>query len=217
MHPNPEFADNPDPRCACVLLLDTSGSMSGAPINALNQGLLTFEKDLQTDALASRRVEIAIFSFGGSVQKVQDFVSAGNFKAPTLTASGGTPMGEGIIQAVNAVNLRKQEYKHNGVLYYQPWVFMITDGAPTDQWQHAASIVQKHVSDRKLSFFAVAVNNADEAVLKQITNRVSKLDGLRFNELFTWLSKSQQSVSASRPGQQTPLPPASGGFLAPVG
>jgi hypothetical protein len=38
-----EFAVNPEPRCACVLLLDTSGSMLGDPINALNEGLKVFK------------------------------------------------------------------------------------------------------------------------------------------------------------------------------
>ncbi len=85
-----EFADNPDPRCPCVLLLDTSGSMSGAPIDALNEGLRTFQADIQEDALARRRVEVAVITFGGVVQTVQDFAIAGDFVAPTLTASGGT-------------------------------------------------------------------------------------------------------------------------------
>lgn len=48
MHPDPEFTDNPDPRCACVLLLDTSSSMSGAPIAALNQGLATSKRTYKT-------------------------------------------------------------------------------------------------------------------------------------------------------------------------
>src|SRR5690242_18236634 len=52
-----EFAENPEPRCPCVLLLDTSGSMHGAAIAALNQGLQTFRDDLAKDPLASRRVE----------------------------------------------------------------------------------------------------------------------------------------------------------------
>jgi hypothetical protein len=34
-----EFAENPEPRCACVLLLDTSGSMAGEKIDSLNEGL----------------------------------------------------------------------------------------------------------------------------------------------------------------------------------
>ena len=35
-----EFAENPEPRVPCVLLLDTSGSMTGKPIAELNEGLV---------------------------------------------------------------------------------------------------------------------------------------------------------------------------------
>jgi hypothetical protein len=38
-----EFAENPEPRCACVLLLDTSGSMAGEKIDALNEGIRTLQ------------------------------------------------------------------------------------------------------------------------------------------------------------------------------
>lgn len=55
-----EFAENPEPRCPCVLLLDTSGSMQGAAIDALNQGLRTFQEELTKDALASKQVEVAV-------------------------------------------------------------------------------------------------------------------------------------------------------------
>ncbi|MGL5510016.1 MAG: vWA domain-containing protein, partial [Microcoleaceae cyanobacterium] len=58
-----EFAENPEPRCPCVLLLDTSASMTGSPIQALNEGLRTFKEDLVKDDLASKRVEIAVISF----------------------------------------------------------------------------------------------------------------------------------------------------------
>src|SRR2546427_7359653 len=94
---DPEFAINPDPRCACVLLLDTSGSMGGAAIDSLNDGLKAFQEDLQEDSLARRRVEIAIITFGkDGCQTRQDFTTAGQFVAPTLEADGGTPMGEAI-------------------------------------------------------------------------------------------------------------------------
>src|ERR1022692_2452903 len=82
---NPEFAENPDPRCACVLLLDTSGSMSGSPIDALNQGLQTFQSDIQEDALAKRRVEIAIVTFGSPRRVNIPWRSIQNLpKTPTL-------------------------------------------------------------------------------------------------------------------------------------
>ena len=41
-----EFAENPEPRCPCVLLLDTSGSMNGPALDALNEGLKSFKNDL---------------------------------------------------------------------------------------------------------------------------------------------------------------------------
>lgn len=46
---NLEFADNPEPRCACLLLLDTSGSMQGAKIEQLNAGLKEFARQLRSD------------------------------------------------------------------------------------------------------------------------------------------------------------------------
>jgi len=69
------FVDNPEPRCPCVLLLDTSSSMSGPSIDQLNAGLHQFQKELANDALASQRVEIAVITFG-PVQVVQDFITA---------------------------------------------------------------------------------------------------------------------------------------------
>jgi uncharacterized protein YegL len=209
---NPEFALNPDPRCACVLLLDTSGSMNGKPITELNQGLRTFQTDLAEDPLASRRVEIAIVTFGdGGVTKTQDFVTVDRLTPPELSADGKTPMGEAINLGLDLVERRKADYKESGISYYQPWVLLITDGAPTDEWKAAAQRVQSETGARKLTFFAVGVRNADMNVLSQITPRTLKLDGLRFNDLFVWLSQSQKRVSGSKPGDQTALPPVNFG------
>ena len=58
-----EFADNPEPRCPCLLLVDTSGSMKGERIDSLNEGLRTFRRELLRDGLAARRVEVAVVTF----------------------------------------------------------------------------------------------------------------------------------------------------------
>ena len=116
--------------------------------------------------------------------------------------------------ALDLVDSRKSEYKKNGISYYQPWVFLITDGAPTDEWKAAAERVRSEMTARRLMFFAVGVRNADMDVLTRITPRALKLDGLRFNDLFLWLSQSQKRVSGSKPGDQTALPPLD--FGAPV-
>jgi len=207
-----EFASNPEPRCACVLLLDVSGSMSGRAIDALNDGLRAFAADISTDALARQRVEVAIVTFGnGGVQTVQGFLTAGQFEPPTLSAGGGTPMGEAIERALAMVDHRKKDYKTNGIAYYRPWVFLITDGEPTDAWDDAASAVRAAEEANALAFFAVGVQGANMDVLSQIAKRKPiHLDGLRFVELFVWLSQSQRSVSASKVGEQTALPPVDG-------
>ena len=125
-----EFAENPEPRCPCVLLLDTSGSMNGAPLQALNEGLQSFKTEIVKDGLASRRVEIAVVTFNNEIAVEQDFVTADQFAPPTLTARGMTHMGAAINKALDMVQARKAQYRANGVAYYRPWVFLITDGAP---------------------------------------------------------------------------------------
>ncbi|HEX7168425.1 MAG TPA: VWA domain-containing protein [Acidimicrobiales bacterium] len=207
-----EFATNPEPRCACVLLLDVSGSMSGRPIDALNEGLRAFSADLATDSLARQRVEVAIVTFGGAgVTVEQDFVTAAGFEPRSLSATGGTPMGAAIDKALSLVDDRKRQYRENGIVYYRPWVFLITDGEPTDSWQESAAKVRAAEEANGLAFFAVGVEGANMGVLSQIAVRPPlKLDGLKFVELFVWLSRSQRAVSTSKPGDQTALPTVEG-------
>ncbi|MBI4757378.1 MAG: VWA domain-containing protein [Betaproteobacteria bacterium] len=198
---------NPEPRCACVLLLDTSGSMGGAPLGELNDGLRAFSEALLKDELAMLRIEVAIVTFGDSVRLVQDFVAAGQFIPPVLSASGLTPMGEGIDLAMDKLDGRKQLYRANGVSYYRPWVFLITDGAPSDQWQGPAQRVRQAEGAKKLAFFSVGVEGADMAVLGQIASRPPiLLKGLNFREMFVWLSASLCNVSRSRPTDGVALP-----------
>lgn len=203
-----EFADNPEPRCPLVLVLDTSGSMAGEPIRELNEGLTVLAQDLAADDLASQRVEIAIVTFG-PVAVVQDFVVADQFEAPRLTTTGVTPLGAAVERAVDMVAARKEEYKAAGIAYFRPWIFLITDGAPTDKWAEAKRRVHQGEADRAFSFFAVGVADADFAVLNELAPRGAQaLQGLAFRELFQWLSQSQRQVSSSRPGDQVELPPA---------
>lgn len=211
-----EFAENPEPRCPCVLLLDVSGSMQGAPIDALNAGLHTFRNSLNQDSLAARRVEVAIVTFANDVKVVQDFVTADNFHPPTLTASGSTHMGAGILQALDLIQARKQDYNRNGIKYYRPWVFLLTDGAPTDgdRVTAAAQRIRDDEEGKRLSLFAVGVEGADMNRLATIAVRQPvKLNGLDFASMFVWLSASMQRVSQSKPGEQVALSPVGWGSV----
>jgi len=202
-----EFLDQ-QPRCACVLLLDTSGSMSvrdgeTTPIDALNEGLKIFRDELSKDELAQKRVEVAVIEFNSRVNVVQEFVQAQDFYPPTLRAEGSTAMGEGIEKAMEMVENRKRTYKENGVIYYRPWIFMITDGQPTDKVDEASRLIANGEENKSFAFFAVGVQKADMQKLAQISVRdPQKLSGLNFGELFVWLSASMKNVSQSKPGEQ---------------
>ncbi|MFM0643408.1 VWA domain-containing protein [Paraburkholderia bryophila] len=200
------FAENPEQRCPCVLLLDRSGSMAGEPIALLNAGLTTFKDELAADSLAMKRVDTAIVSFGPPALEMP-FHTAPNFFPPTLTAQGDTPMGAAINLALDTLDARKAEYKANGISYYRPWVFLITDGGPTDAWQSAAARIREGEASKKFAFFAVGVKGANMDTLGQISTarQPLELQGLKFRELFQWLSASMAAVSRSTPGTEVPL------------
>jgi uncharacterized protein YegL len=212
----PEFAANPENRVPVILLLDTSGSMSGQPIQELNRGIAAFKEDALKNTQASLSVEVAIVTIGPEVQLIQDFVTVDNFTPPILEASGPTPMGAAIEYALDLLEDRKATYKANGIQYYRPWVFLITDGAPTDDWQLAAQRVRENEANRRLSFFAVAVQGADIQTLQQIAPSARPpilLKGLDFRSLFVWLSTSMKRVSSGKVGEVVALPPVGWGSV----
>src|SRR5262245_34955834 len=227
--PDPEFVDNPEPRCPCVLLLDTSGSMNDVkqvsqsltpvqkilsepraprtvrPIDELNAGLLAFRDDLMADELAIKRVEISLVTFG-PVRKITDFQTPDLFRAPKLAAEGDTPIGQAIERAVEIVRDRKGAYRQNGVSYYRPWIFLISDGEPTDDWRRAAELVRAGEQTKSFAFFAVGVESANFDVLNRIAVREPlKLSELRFRESVMRLSTSLSSLPRSGPGDEVTL------------
>ena len=213
-----EFSENPEPRCPCVLLVDTSRSMRGMHINALNQGLKAFKDDLIKNPLAARRVEVAVITFDCNVNVVQDFVSADQFEPPTLTGHGLTHMGAAIHTALDIIQARKVQYRANGVAYYRPWVFMITDGEPQGEPDNVIEQVTQRLKEdeanKRVAFFTVGVENANMKRLSQIAVRTPiKLKGLNFMQMFLWLSASMSAVSQSKVDEQVALPAIGWGVL----
>jgi uncharacterized protein YegL len=224
-----EFQQNPERRCPAVLVLDTSASMAGKPIDEVNDGLRQFERDLKADALASLRVDVAVLTFGGGVQTMDvrnggsravspdaahAFVTADNFTAPTLQASGDTPMGAAVRAGLHLLRQRKDLYKQAGIGYYRPWLILMSDGQPTDDdWEMAAADAAWEESQNGVIVFPVGVEQADLGTLGRFSGSRPplKLQSIgQFGELFRWLSSSLSAVANSRPGEQAPLPPVSG-------
>lgn len=205
-----KFAKNAESRCPYVLAVDVSSSMGGAPINELNRGLHAFRDAIRSDSLASKRVEVAIVTFGDSASVLCPFTTAQDFEPPTLSASGSTAMGSGIMTALDLVAQEKAKYKAAGITYYRPWVFLITDGEPTDSVVEATRRVHEEDSETRkaVSFYAVGVQGANMEILRSISVKEPvKLDGLAFGEMFLWLSSSLQRASVVRIGEQVPLQP----------
>jgi uncharacterized protein YegL len=173
------------------------------PIAELNEGLITFRDELSKDDLAQKRVEVAIVEFNSRINVVQDFIQAQDFSPPTLITEGLTAMGKGIEKAAEMVEARKRTYKDNGVPYYRPWIFMITDGEPTDSIDEATRLIAKGEESKSFAFFTVGVQSANMEKLAKISVRQPlKLRGLSFGELFIWLSTSLTQVSRSNTDDQ---------------
>jgi uncharacterized protein YegL len=200
-----EFADNPEQRCPCVLILDTSGSMHGDAIRQLNEGLRAFMEEVRSDSLAAKRVEVAIITFGPT-QLVQPFATIDQIGFRELAAGGATPMGEAVNLGLRTLHERKAAYRTNGVGYYRPWVFLITDGSSTDSLTSAAAAVREGEASKAFSFYAVGVEGANFQQLRGLSVKDPlKLRGMSFRELFKWLSASLSAVSQSQPGDQVLL------------
>jgi len=179
--------------------------MRGRPIEELNAGLVAFRDELAADEMAMKRIEIGLMTFG-PVQLVADFTTPDLFYPPTLAANGDTPMGSAITQGLDLIRQRKEVYRAHGVAYYRPWVFLITDGGPTDAWQQAAREVREGEQSKSFMFFTVGVDGAAFDTLKQIgTREPLKLNGLRFRDLFVWLSNSLGAISRSQTSDVVPL------------
>ena len=218
-----EIASPEQPHCATLLLLDTSGSMvENKKIDQLSDGLRLLREEILKDELAASRVDIAVVTFGdGEVTAAHPFTSIQDFRPPHLSANGDTPMGEAILRGIEFIETRKRIYRDQGVNYYRPWIFMITDGEPTDmkQGDQKWALVKNTIADcernGKVLFFSVGVEPANMTLLNDLmpeSRGAIKLRKGNFREMFQWLSNSQEKIVKSDigPGEMVKLDAPSG-------
>ncbi|CAM3656028.1 VWA domain-containing protein [Mycobacterium frederiksbergense] len=216
---------NPDPRAACVALIDVSGSMDGEPIAALEQGFASFVRYLQAETLASKRVEVAVVTFGTVATVLVPMQEARNLQPAQFSAAGTTNLAAGIHLALDIIEDRKGAYKTAGLQYYRPWILVLTDGkANIDGFDDAVARLNQVETARGVTVFSVGVGprvNYEQLSRLSLQRSPAPLDGLKFEALFEWLSASLTNVSNSAEhahndeglgtmGDRVPLPPIVG-------
>lgn len=217
---NPEaraLLANRQRRTPCVLLLDRSYSMEGEKIRRLNAGFEIFRQDILHNPVAAQSVDLCVISFG-PVTVERDFATINENEGLHLKASGATPLSQALELAMLKVTERKQSYQQHGVSYYRPWIFLLTDGEPTDAdglnsegYKALLRPLQLAAQEQKFTLFTVGVNVSPRgrAVLDELSRpfmgRCLDLDNLKFEEMFLWLSASLSRVSQSAPGDRVQL------------
>ena len=202
--------ENYEQKCLCVLLLDVSGSMSGSPIDELNNGLNDFYNETNLDHVTSDRLEVCIITFDSNVETIQEPSLLSDFSMPTLTTKGSTAMVDGLQAAIDKVEARKNWYRSTGQTYYRPWIVMMTDGEP-DRGQDIKGMslkIKQDVNDKKYVFFPIGVGSANMQILDQLSAppfSPAKLQGLKFSQFFKWLSNSMQLITKSTEGESINL------------
>ena len=219
--PDLVLQDNTSQRLPCVIIVDGSTSMNGKAIKNLNEGLSVLERELKADDIASMRVQILVIRIGADglrsehAEVLTDWTDAIDFSAPKITANGMTPLGKGVKLGLKKIEEQKKLYRDNQITYNRPWMFVITDGAPTDRdWETAAASARKAEEQGKVVMFPIGTEDANfENLDKFSTRSAMMLKNLDFKELFVWLSQSVSVGSQTEIGSETQLPAASWGAV----
>jgi uncharacterized protein YegL len=195
--------DNPSPRLPVTIVTDTSSSMGWGDLRAidlLNMGLKRFKSEVEKDELACMSVETALINCGAEVKVIREFENIYNLDIPHLTASGGTPLGESVILALDKLEERKLQYRKHGIQYYQPMLVIMTDGYATSDIREAVRKLREKSGEGKLTVVCVAIgNDADEKSLAFFhpEGEVLSIDKIEFDDFFRWLSESVRAVSGN--------------------
>lgn len=215
--PDIVLQDNTNQRLPCVLVLDGSTSMSGDRIDELNKGLKVLENELKEDDIACQRVQLLVIRVGGheEVDIIADWTDAIDFQAPMIEANGTTPLGKGVDLALKKIEEQKRNYRQHQIQYNRPWLFIFTDGEPNDgRWEQVAAAAVKAETDKKVVIFCIGTEGANFDKLSKFSTRSPlMLNGLQFEELFLWLSKSASSTSKAAAGEVSQLAPVDWGSV----
>ncbi|ASF42554.1 vWA domain-containing protein [Capnocytophaga endodontalis] len=183
-------------RLPVYLLLDTSGSMTGEPIEAVKNGVQMMVHSLRQNPQAIETAFVSIITFDSDAKQLIPLTDLASFQTVDLKAAGTTALGAALSlladKLENEVTKTTLEQKGD----WKPIVFIMTDGVPTDDWQTG---FQKLKAVKKgLIVGCAAGNNADDKVLKEIADQVVRLsntDADSIGKFFQWVSASIATTS----------------------
>jgi len=178
-------------RLPVYLLLDTSGSMMGEPIEAVKNGVQMMISSLRQNPQAIETAFLSIITFDSSAKQLVPLTDLATFQIPDIIATGTTALG-GALELVstcidNEVALTTAESKGD----WKPLVFIMTDGIPTDDIQKGLEALQK----RRTAYIVAcaAGSGANTSILQKITENVVSLDtadNQSISQFFAWVTAS---------------------------
>jgi len=197
------------------LLLDTSGSMGGDPIESVRNGLTMLVQALRQEPQALETAYISVITFNSTAQQVVPLTDLFSFQEPSINASGATALGEALELAAHKISTEVTKTTADTKGDWKPLVFMMTDGEPTDDWAKGAEALKKQSAT---VIACAAGTNANTSLLKSITENVVELKSASSQDIaafFKWVTASvkqasvkvQTGVDNSGMGQLPPPPP----------
>ncbi|MDR1451185.1 MAG: VWA domain-containing protein [Helicobacteraceae bacterium] len=178
-------------RLPVYLLLDTSGSMSGEPIEAVKNGVQILHSTLRQDPYALETAYLSVITFDSSAKQLVPLTELSAFRQPSISASGTTALGEALSLLASRIESEVTKTTPEVKGDWKPLVFLMTDGSPTDNVQTGINALRGVKT--AIVVACAAGSNADTATLKQITEVVVSLDTADANTIkafFKWVSAS---------------------------
>lgn len=203
-------------RLPVYFLLDTSGSMNGEPIQALNNAISGMINTLRSDAQASETLWISIITFDRDVNEIAPLSELPSFQLPEIVCpqSGPTFTGKALEMLYDKVNkeVRKGTPTQKGD--WRPLLFIFTDGEPSDAQLYTEMIPKIKSLNFSVIVGCAAGNKGDNAKLKELTDSVVHLDttdSITLKQFFKWVSDTIEQGNKSMgttDNVQIPPPPS---------